>query len=274
MSVGTTFKLGFDGMSVNRGLQGLSKKVGSFSREIGIGAMRQVGARMTDLMGRIVMAIPDAVNDLTDWTGNLNDMAAQTQLSVSELVLLEEKLRLAGAEAADTSMIISRLSKNLHDASTEGGAAKDALNKLGFFADEFVDVPIDRAFEMIGKRVAELGPEFKGLEGVMTDLFGARMGYKLIRFFRDFEMHSSLAEKNIGKFADFMGGSAALKIDKFGEGMERITTLRRQMTSIFMDELLRGPGGSDFSNNIFDALDPEKLRPKIQALVSSLGRNF
>jgi hypothetical protein len=108
----------------------------------------------------------------------------------------------------------------------------------------------------------------------MADLFGARMGYKLIRFFRDFEMHSLLAEKNIGKFADFMGGSGALKIDKFGEGMERITTLRRQMTSIFMDELLRGPGGSDFSNSIFDALDPEKLRPKIQALVSSLGRNL
>jgi hypothetical protein len=272
MSVGTTFKLGFDGMSVSRGLAGISKKVGSFSREIGIGAARQVGARMTDLMGRIVMAIPDALSETADWAGNMVDMSTQTGVSIEKLVVLEEALKLSGAAAKDTSMIISKLSKNLYDASTEGGAAKDALNKLGFFADEFVDVPIDRAFEMIGKRVAELGPDFKGLEGIMSDLFGAKMGYKFIRFFRDFEGGMSDAENNVGQLAGAISKSAG-SIDDAGDALSRFENVKRSLASIVLEEALRFGGGSDGINAMFDKFDPEKMRPKIQEMFSTIARS-
>jgi hypothetical protein len=272
--IGTTVKVGFDSTAVGRGMSNMGRMLGRGIGRIGIGAMERVGHRVTDLMGRIVMAIPDSLRETADWAGNMNDMAMQTGMSVESLVLLEEKLRIAGASANDTSRIISTLNSRVHDAATENGAAADAFRKLGINIQDIAGSNPEQAFNMIGQRVAELGPKFKGLENIMGDLFGARMGFKLIRFFRDFENHSNLATKNVGEFAKYMGGDAVMKIDKFGEGMERIGTFRRQLTTMAMDEVLRFPGGADATNKMFDFLDPEKIRPKVTELFSMIGRNL
>ena len=272
--LGTTLKLGFDGSSVDRGLGGITGKFGRVGRQIGIGMARQVGARMTDMLGRVLMAIPDTLKETADWAGNMNDMATQTGMTVGELVLLEEKLRLSGAAAADTSRIISTLKDNIYEAMNAEGPERDALHKLGFRAFEFEGNDPSEIFEKIGKRVAELGPKFEGLEGTMADLFGARMGYKLLRFFNDFEGSTKQAENNVGKLAVAMGDGAAAKMDTFGDSLERFDTFKRSLASIALENLFRGPGGENMGNRLFDALDPEKLRPMIENLTTLLGRNL
>lgn len=273
--IGTTFTLGFNGAAVQRGLGQVSGMLGRVSRQIGVGAARQIGAGVTDLMGRIVMAIPNALKETADWAGNMTDMSAQTGVSVESLIMLEEKLRLSGAAARDTSMIISRLADNLATASTEGGPAKDALNKLGFFADEFVGMNVDEAFEKIGQRVAELGPEFVGLESIMGDLFGTRMGYKLIRFFKTFEESNAAAERNVGAFARSLGPTGlAGDLDTWSDALGRFETLKRSLSSMVLAELFRVSGGANSVDKMFSFLDPEKIRPKIQEAMSFIGRNL
>lgn len=271
--IGTTFKLGFDGTSVSRGLGRVTGMLSKGMNAIGRGGLERVGHGVTDLMGRIVMAVPEALKSTADWAGNMTDMSMQTGVSIEKLVLMEEKLRLAGASASDTSRIISNLANNLHTAATDGGPATDALNKLGLKARDFVGIPIDEAFEKIGRTVADLGPEFAGLDSIMADIFGAKMGYKLIRFFKDFDGSTRQAENNVGKLGGSLNNGLAADLDKFSDAMGRFENFKRSLASMALGEMFRVTGGAGGVDSLFDSLDPEKLRPKIQELMSMLGRN-
>ena len=296
--IGTTLKLGFDGTSVARGLGNVSTLMGKFGKQVAIGATRRIGEGMTDMLGRIVTALPAAIKETADWAGNLTDMATQTGVSVAALVTMEEALRLSGAQAADTSRIISVLADNLNNASVEGSPAAEALKALGMEAEELKGMKIDEAFYKIGKRVAELNKTTKtpitfldewgqpitkiiettekmeGLETVMSDLFGAKMGYKLIRFFKDFDGSMGQAENNVGKLGDAIGNGLAVDMDNFSDSLGRFETLKRSLSSIVLSEIFRATGGANGMNRLFDFLDPEKIRPQIESFVSMIGRNL
>ena len=271
--IGTTFKLGFDGASVGRGLGNLSKTLGSFGKQIGIGAAQRIGHGMTDLMGRILMLVPDMVNETADWAGTVNDMSNQTGVAIPKLIQMEEALRISGASAKDTSRMISTLADNLNSAATEGGPAIDAIHKLGMFATDFKDIGIDESFDKIMRKVSELPPGFKGLESIMSDLFGARMGYKLIRFAKDFDGNMSQAANNVSKLGAAMERDAP-SIDQFFDGLGRIENFKRSISSIAISEVLRSFGGAGKADQMFNFLDPEKLRPKISEALNLIGRGL
>jgi hypothetical protein len=262
--IGSTVKLGFDATAVQKGLGGLGGLFGRIGRQIGIGGLRQAGAQVTDLMGRIILAVPQAGKEMLDWVGNLNDMSMQTGISVDRLMLMEEALRMTGASAADTSRIMSTFKDNLYEASQGSEAQKAALNKLGFGASDLKHMNIDEAFYAIGKVVSELGPEFEGLEGVMADLFGARMGYKMIRFFKDFDGSMAKAKSNISSFGG-MSQDAFEGFDKIGEYLERWTMTRRSLLAGFFEGAVGGTGIKGAASGIdamFDKLNgmSDKMR--------------
>jgi hypothetical protein len=272
--IGTTVKIGFDSSAVGRGMANMGRMLSKGLGRIGTGAAERVGHQMTDLMGRIVMAIPDALRETADWAGNMTDMSTQTGMSVESLVVLEEKLRLAGASANDTSRIISTLNSRVHEATTENGAAAEAMRALGINIQDIAGASPERAFTMIGQRVAELGPEFKGLENIMGDLFGARMGFKLIRFFKTYDESTARAEKTAGMFGKALTGGLAGEMDEFGDALGRMTIMKRQLSSIVLGEMFRVTGGSGGVDKMFDFFDPEKIRPKVTELFNLIGRNL
>ena len=267
MAIGTTVKVGFDASAVRAGMGGLK---GLFSgamrgmRQVGIGAARQIGAGMTDLLGRVLMAIPEGVKETMDWAGDLNDMSQQTGVSIDRLVLLQEALRLSGAEAADTSRMISTLAVNIGEAMRETGPAQDALRKLGFKMTEFKGIGIDEAFEKIGRRAGEMSWGMGELETTMADLFGAKMGYKLIRFFRDFDGGMEKARLNVGDFAGRIKESAE-GYDDMGDALGRFSMRWKELISVGLDEVV-GLFGKDWIDQAFDWASPEKVRAGISAL--------
>ena len=221
--IGTTFKLGFDGTSVSRGLGRIAGTLGKGLGRIGVGALERVGHRMTDLMGRIVMAVPDAIKETADWAGGLTDMSVATGMSVEKLILLEEKFRLAGVSAKESGFVMSKFAKSIKEAATEGGPAAEALRALGFYANEFKVTPIDKAFEQVAKRLAELTEmnELDNPEGIMSDLFGGKLGYQQLKLFKDWEAVSAQAQNNVGKLAKSLGSGLAGQIDQWGDALGR-----------------------------------------------------
>jgi hypothetical protein len=275
MAIGTTLKVGFDAAAVRKGFAGLGGMFGGVMRgfrQIGIGAARDVGARMTDLLGRVLMAVPQGIKETLDWAGNLTDMSAQTGVAVSKLVLMEEALRLAGAGAKDTSMIISRLADNLNEARDSTGPARDALNKLGFLAEDFANVPIDKAFEMIGKKAASLPEDFRGIEGILSDLFGFKAGVKFLRFFRDFDNLTKRAENNVGKFANRLDVTAG-GYDQMSDALGRFQMRWRELMSIVIDQA-GSAFGTSWIDDMFDALSPEKVRQSLVFLREEVAGIF
>lgn len=279
MAIGTTVKVGFDGTAVKQGLAGMTGMfrrfggmLGGLGKQVGIGALRQGGVMAADLLTRLVTAVPEGIKETMDWAGNLTDMSAQAGVSVSKLVLMEEALRLAGASAKDTSMMLSRLKDNLYEAEKEAGPAREALMKLGLFLPDYKDLKIDDAFELIGRQVSQLPNDFEGLESIMADLFGARMGYKMIRFFRDFEGGMRQAENNVGVFARRLDATAG-GYDKMSDALGRFQMRWRETMSIIIDQVT-GLFGDDWVDQLFDFMSPEKLRQTIVYLREQISSLF
>lgn len=297
--IGTTFKLGFDGSSVSKGLGTVTRQLGRFGKEVGIGMARQVGARVTDLMGRIVTAIPESLKETTDWAGNIMDMANATGTSVEKLVLLEEQFRLSGVAAADSAAMMSKMAANIQDAANNGGPAADALAKIGLNAQELKGMALDKQFEAIGNALAALngttkttvkftdpfGPKFgeqiienthrlENMESITADIFGGKMGYKLLRLFNDYGASVAQAKNNVGDLATALNQGGAAAIDTWGDALGRFETFKRSLGTIAIGEIMRATGGAGGVDRMFNFLNPEKIRPQIESLVSTLGRNL
>lgn len=273
MAIGTTVKVGFDASAVRAGMGGLK---GLFSgamrgmRQVGIGAARQIGAGATDLLGRILMAIPEGIKETMDWAGSMNDMSTQTGLSVSKLIVLEEALRNSGAEVADTSRLISTFAQNLGEAMRETGPAQDAIHRMNLKVSEFKGMAIDEAFEKVGTAASGMSWGMGELESVMSDLFGAKMGLNQMRFFKDIQGNMVEAEKNVGRFARRMDVSAPI-YDQMSDNLGRFQMRWRETMAIIVDEAV-GMFGKDWIDQMFDFLDPEKVRQAFSAFKEELTR--
>jgi hypothetical protein len=262
--IGSTVRLGFDATAVQKGLGGLGGLFGRIGRQIGMGGLQRVGHQITDLMGRIIVALPAAGKEMLDWAGNMTDMSAQTGVSIQRLLVMEDALRMSGATVRDTSMMISRLAINLHEASQGAEAQKDALNKLGFSAQDLKDMSIDDAFYAIGKAASELPADFKGVESIMSDLFGGIKGVKMIRFFRSFDSEIEKSKKNVSGF-NKVSDETFGHFDSIADTMGRWATTRRSLLAGLFEGVAgeRGIEGAAASlGAMFDKLEgmSDKMR--------------
>lgn len=296
--IGTTLKLGFDGTSIGRGLKSVSGLLGKFGKEISIGASRRIGEGMTDTLGKIITAIPSAISETMDWAGELADLTNQTGMATDKLVEFQELLRLTGVDSATTGKMIFTMTKNVKDAARDGGDLADGLKAIGLEAENLQSMAPDKMFETITKRIGELNKttttpikvtnpitgevttkfvelteKMKDLEKFGSDLFGSKMGYKWIGVAKDFDAAMAQARNNVGALGQAMSGGVAGQIDTLGDALGRFENFKRSLSSMAITEVMRvtGPGGID---KAFNFLDAEKLRPKVQELISMLGRNL
>lgn len=266
MSIGTTVKLGFDASAVRKGFALLPKMFAGSMKGLkwaGVGAAAKVGAGVTDLLGKAVMAVPNGIRDMMDYAGTLNDVSTQTKIAIKDLMVLEEAMRLSGAEG-DIPRMIATFAKNLRSAMTEEGGPNDAIRRLGFSPDEFKGLKVDEAFRKIGMRAKDFRGEVGELDEIMSDLFGGRMGYKLIRFFDDFSGNMEQAEKNVGQWGEQMQEKAQ-GIDDAGDALGRYRKRWLQLMEVLSGGIGIGTGG-DPINAMFDWLNPERVRSFANAI--------
>lgn len=255
--IGTTVKLGMDANAVKTGLGSLGHLFGRFGRQIAIGGARQVGAQMTDLLGRIVMAIPEAINETMDWAGGLVDLSKQTGMTTKDLMELSEAFRLAGGEGMDAGRMIGTMRKNLYNASKEeSGDVVDALRALGLRGIGLESLGPMEQFEKIMKALnATMGQMDPGqLETITTALFGGRLGLKGIAVFKDWNAGLAKARENLGSLAETSPETLAM-IDDLGDSIGRFSTIKKGLTMRFMEGLLGRDGiagASDLVNELYN----------------------
>jgi len=270
MAIGTKVKVGFDGSAVKRGLAGMrmgfSKIGGMLGRGIkagaiagGIGAVTALGVALKAALG---------IKDLADYGSGLSDMAMQTGVAVSKLVELEEALRLAGVPAKDTSRVLSTLAGNMQEALGQTGLARDAFHDLGIYMDDLRGAKVDEVFALIGQKIADSGGEIKNLERSMEGLFGARIGYGLLRLFKD-PANFEKARKNVGLLAKDLEASAN-DLDRLADDLGGMQVqmrgvylgIYRTAQSVFGDNPLSG---------LFDGFNYEQLRPVFEKIRNTMA---
>ena len=265
MAIGTKVKVGFDGNAVKRGLAGLRTGFAGMGRMLGrglkagamaggLGAITALGAALKAAMG---------IKDLADYGSGLSDMAMQTGVAVSRLVELEEALRLAGVPAKDTSRVLSTLAANMQEAKAGAGLARDAFNDLGIYLDELEGMSVDDVFSRIAQMIADSGGEIKNLERSMEGLFGARIGYGLLRLFKD-PANFEKARKNVSMLAQDLEASAN-DLDRLADDLGGIPV---QMRGLYLGiyRVAQSVFGDNPLQKLFDGFNYESMRPAFESI--------
>lgn len=226
MGLGATIKVGMDSSAVKRGMATLKS---SFARFGGI--LKGVGNLMRKSLVPVVGALAGvgyAMKQVIDAGSELHDMSMQTGVAVGKLAELQHVLALAGVPMRDTSKMLSVLSSNLYEAGTEAGTAREALNDLGLRAGDLAGLSLDEQFLKIMEAVGAMGEEsdkaMKSLEG----LFGARMGFGLMRLAKDLPAAMAQAKRESKGYAGFMEDSAA-SMDRLGDSFIKFGMMWNQV---------------------------------------------
>jgi len=271
--IGTTFKLGFDSSAVSRGLGSLRGKMGKVLGSIGRGAAERVGHGMTDLMGRVVMAVPQAISDTMEWAGSMNDMATATGMSVEKMIQLEEMFRLAGVSAKESGAVVFRMMDNIKSGAKDGGDAVDAMRAMGMNIQDIASLRPDMMFEKIATRLGEMAANGENIDGIATALFGTKLGYQQLKLFKDYAAVSAQALNNVNGLSQALGKGAAGEIDAFGDSLGRIETFKRSLATIGLSEFFK-LFGSNSGNAFFDKFNPEDWRKPIADIMGQIRGTF
>ena len=252
--IGTTVKLGMDASAVKTGLGGLGHLFGRFGKQISIGGARQIGAQMTDWVGKLLMVLPEAISETMDWAGELVDLSKQTGMTTKDLMELSEAFRLAGGEGMDAGRMIGTMRKNLYEASSETEGDKvDALRLLGLRDSDIQSLGPMQQFEKIMKALnATMGSMDPGqLEKTTIALFGQKMGLKGIAIFKDFNAGLGKAKENLGSMAN-MSPELLAAIDDLGDSIGRFSMVKKGLTVRLMEGIL-GTSGLIGATGMVDA---------------------
>lgn len=264
--IGTKLVVGFDGKAVKSGLAGIGGMMGRLGRQIGIGGARQVGAQMTDWVGKLVMAIPEAVSETMDWAGSLVDLSRQTGMATKDLMELSEAFRLAGGESMDAGRMIGTMRKTLYESSKEQeGDVVDALRALGLRGTGLESLgPMEQFQKIMQALNSTMGSMDPGqLEKITTALFGGKMGLKGIAVFKDFSAGIVKARENLGSLAETSPETLAM-IDDLGDSIGRFSTVKKGLTLRLMEGLM-GSSGLKGATGMVDSFYNKML---------SLGNSF
>jgi hypothetical protein len=235
--VGTTFKLGFDGTSVKKGLAGLGGTMKSFGKQVAIGGARQIGAGMTDLLGKVITMLPEAVMQTMDWAGQLRDLADQTGASTDDLMALGEAFKMAGMESVDAGKMLGTMQKNLYEAGHGDQSVQDALQSLGLNSGSFGNMdPIERMKKIMNamdEMKAKLAPG--QMEDISTTIFGGKAGFKLLRMFHNLPGSLADAKAVLGDLAK-TSTSTLESMDNLGDRMlGRFEAVKMLLAKSFME---------------------------------------
>ena len=194
--------------------------------------MRGLGGLMKKSLLPVVAVLGGlavAFKKVAEEGSELSDMEVQTGVAVKDLVLMKEALRMAGAPIKDTSRMLSMMTANIQEARFTAGMARDSLEKmLGIDVADIQGLKMDEQFRMILERIRDAGDELPQLEMAMEGIFGARMGFGILRLAKDLDVNWAKAAKSSESFGNFMGANAQ-KLDALADSLGRIGMIFKEV---------------------------------------------
>lgn len=217
-----------DTAAVKRGLSSIRagfSRLGGMMRGLG-GLMKKSLLPVVAILGGLAVAFKKVAEEGSE----LSDMEVQTGVAVKDLVLMKEALRMAGAPIKDTSRMLSMMAANIQEARFQSGMARDALvDMLGIDVADIQGLRMDEQFKMILERIRDAGDELPRLEMAMEGIFGARMGFGILRLAKDLDVNWAKAAKSSENYGKFMGANAQ-KLDSLADSLGRIGMLFKEVT--------------------------------------------
>ncbi len=137
----------------------------------------------TVAMVGFTVAMVAGVKSALDFGGRMSDVAAQTGISVKEIMIWEEAMRQGGAEGETFGQTISKMQKNIADAGDGLMEKKRALDVLGLSYRKLDRMAPAAQFQLIAKRISEVESPTHRAQAALNLL--GRSGAKMFATFGD-----------------------------------------------------------------------------------------
>jgi hypothetical protein len=150
-----------------------------------------------------------------DFSGEMADMATITGESAGNLAVLERAFSNNGMEGGKMLPMLSRMTEFIQQLGNEQEGAVQTAKALGITFQQLQGkTPIEQ-FRMLSLAIANLNTENERLEK-SGDVFGNRMGGKLIPLATNFAEEMAKAREQLGSVVDILDRSAA-RLDNLGD---------------------------------------------------------
>jgi hypothetical protein len=260
MSINTTVKVGFDGTAVKTGLKSIGGMFGKFSKEVGIGAARKVGEFGTDWVGKSIQFLVEGSTAIFDFAGELKDLAALTGESAQELMILNEQLKLAGADSGESGKQLLTFNKAIYDSIQaakrgEKDEVFNIFNELGLSLGDLMRMkPVDKIRAIFDAMTANNTPKDKA-NSIIERLFGGRGILKYGKVFADgFEQSRQTAINNLGPLLKMTDEEIA-GYEAAGDEAGRLANARLQLSRSFVTGLTANRTGQILTTQLKDLFD-------------------
>jgi len=260
MSINTTVKVGFDGTAVKTGLKNIGGMFGKFSKEVGIGAARKVGEFGTDWVGKSIQFLVEGATAIFDFAGELKDLAALTGESAQELMILNEQLKLAGADSGESGKQLLTFSKAIYESveAAKKGEKDDVWNifsDLGLSLGDLMRMkPAERINSIFEAMSAKNLPRDTA-NAYIEKLFGGKGILKYGKVFADGMAESrQTAINNLGPLLK-MTDKYIAGLEAAGDEAGRFKNAQLQLSSAFVKGLTGGNTGQIVAKSLKKIFD-------------------
>jgi hypothetical protein len=261
MSINTTVKVGFDGTAVKTGLKNIGGMFGKFSKEVGIGAARKVGEFGTDWVGKSIQFLVEGATAIFDFAGELKDLSALTGESAQELMILNEQLKLAGADSGESGKQLLTFSKAIYESveAAKKGEKDDVWNifsDLGLTLADLMRMKPAAQIEAIFSAMSANNVPKDKANAYIEKLFGGTKGLlKYGKVFADGMAESrQTAINNLGPLLK-MTDKYIAGLEAAGDEAERFKLAQLQLSSAFAKGLTGGNTGQIVAGSLKGIFD-------------------
>jgi hypothetical protein len=270
--IGTKVVVGYDQNAVVKGLKGTEGLFKNAFKQIGIGAARQVGYGITNMLGKIASALPTVTVNALNFGESLFEMSEQTGISIGKLLELQEALRMSGVDMSDPAKAISTFSKNLFEA-TQGPGVRDLLEKLfgkSDIARELYKMKPDEAIYKITEKVGDALRSGLMKEGeasnIFTGLFPAKQGgFDFVKFAKNYSESMAQARQHMASQIP-LWERLAKRADAFNDALGRGKNAANALGGIILERIINITEKGGGLDKLFDFFDPMKQESNINAL--------
>lgn len=197
MAIGTTVKVGFDGKDVDKGLGGihggfakLGKGLAGMSKQMGVGAARQIGASLFGFVTQTATAIPSRIEELAQLSKEIKNIARDSSMAESEVIALMHAFKSSGMDtdlAGDTLReFATKFGEAVQDFESEPAKA---LQDLKLPISEINKASLKNQINSFALAVQHYGGSQQKLAFIMDRFLGGDLGLKAIGFFQDYNKH-------------------------------------------------------------------------------------
>lgn len=249
-----TVKLGLTGTDkVLKGLRSVASTVSSIAKmSVGLAGLGSVMS-----LGGITVGLKNAA----EMGGRLSDIAAQTNMTAGEVMVMQQAFKDAGISADVVQTSMAQLNRSIAQARNGGKEYVEALTKIGLKYDDLYKMAPAERFRAVASGFNSLTNSIDRTDVAMK-LFG-RSGNQLLTLFSDPNGFAN-AERVLGSMPDVMTRSA-VSFDRISDAWNNVG-LKSQQFFVGMLEQLEPSANKVLTK--FNSLDFTPLGQKVGAALT------